>query len=93
MLPAIHPARPTLSHVPLADPSFRNVASDKILIEELEHAPESVQRDVFALLRYVRVRSAGSEGRAAVHALLPLAESVWAADWDIPGEDEAWRSV
>ena len=77
-------ARPTLAEVPLADLSF---------IEELEHAPESVQREVLAFLRHLRARGVGSAGSEDVHALLPLAESAWAADWDTPEEDEAWRNL
>ena len=65
----------------------------KSLIEELEHAPESVQREVLAFLRRLRARGAGSDGSEDVHALLPLAESAWAADWDTPEEDEAWRNL
>ena len=65
----------------------------KSLIEELEHAPESVQREVLAFLRHLRARGVGSDGSEDVHALLPLAESAWAADWDTPEEDEAWRNL
>lgn len=65
----------------------------KSLIEELEHAPESVQREVLAFLRHLRARGAGSDGSEDVHALLPLAESAWAVDWDTPEEDEAWRNL
>jgi hypothetical protein len=65
----------------------------KSLIEELEHAPESVQREVLAFLRHLRVRGAGNDGSEDVHALLPLAESAWAVDWDTPEEDEAWRNL
>jgi len=65
----------------------------KSLIEELEHAPESVQREVLAFLRRLRARGAGSDGSEDVHALLPLAESAWAVDWDTPEEDEAWRNL
>jgi hypothetical protein len=43
----------------------------KFLIEEMEHAPESFQREVLAFLRHLRAREAGED----VHALLPLAES------------------
>ena len=65
----------------------------KSLIEELEHAPESVQREVLAFLRHLRARGAGSDGSEDVQALLPLAESAWAVDWDTPEEDEAWRNL
>jgi hypothetical protein len=59
------------------------------LVEELKHAPESVQREVLAFPRHLRARGAGSDGSEDVHALLPLAESAWAADWDTPEEDDA----
>ena len=65
----------------------------KSLIEELKRAPESVQREVLAFLRHLRTRDAGSDGSDDVHALLPLAESAWAVDWDTPEEDEAWRNL
>jgi hypothetical protein len=65
----------------------------KSLIEELELAPESVQQQVLALLRHLRSRGAGSDASDDVHALLPLAESAWAADWDTREEDEAWRDL
>ena len=87
-------ARPTLAEVPLADLSFTSMSPlTKSLIEELEHAPESVQREVLAFLRHLRARGVGSDGSEDVHALLPLAESAWAADWDTPEEDEAWRNL
>ena len=65
----------------------------KSLIEALEHAPESVQREVLAFLRHLRARGVGSDGSEDVHALLPPAESAWAVDWDTPEEDEAWRNL
>ena len=65
----------------------------KSLIEVIEHAPESVQREVLACLRHLRARGAGNDGSGDVHALLPLGESAWAADWDTPAEDEAWRNL
>jgi hypothetical protein len=65
----------------------------KSLIEELEQAPESVQREVLAFLRHLRARGAGNDGNEDVHALLPLAESAWPVDWDTPEGDEAWRNL
>jgi hypothetical protein len=65
----------------------------KSLIEELELAPESVQREVLAFLRHVRARVASADGSEDLHALLPLAESAWVSDWDTPEEDEAWRNL
>jgi hypothetical protein len=52
----------------------------KSLIVELEHVPESVQPEVLAFLRHLRVRGVGNDGSEDVHALLPLAESAWAVD-------------
>ena len=77
--------------MPLADLSFFPFPFP--LIEELEHAPESVQREVLAFLRHLRARGAGSVRSEDVQALLPLAESAWAVDWDTPEEDEAWRNL
>ena len=65
----------------------------KFLIEELEHAPESVQRKVLTFLRHLRASGVGNDGSEDVQALLPLAESAWAADWDTAEEDEAWRNL
>jgi len=59
------------------------------LIEEIKSAPEPVQREVFGFLVFLKAReSARGEGR---ENLLPLAQTAWAADWDTPEEDEAWR--
>ena len=94
MLLMVLAARPSLAEVPLADLSFYGMSPiTKSLIEELEHAPESVQREELAFLRHLRARGAGNDGSEDVHALLPLAESAWAVDWDTPEEDEAWRNL
>jgi len=79
--------------VPLADLSLGMSSLTKSLIEELEHAPESLQQEVFAFLRHRRARGVGSDRSDDMHALLPLAESAWAANWDTPEEDEAWRNL
>ncbi len=57
------------------------------LIEELQAAPESVQREVFDFLTFLKEKSEGRE------SLLPLAQSAWGADWDTPEEDAAWRDL
>jgi uncharacterized protein (DUF2267 family) len=54
---------------------------------------ESVQREVLTFLRHLRARCAGSDGSEDAHALPPLTESAWAANWDTPEEDDAWRSL
>ena len=58
------------------------------LIAEIEAAPEPVQREVLGLL--ARLRQQHEEGR---ENLLPLASVAWAADWDSPEEDAAWRDL
>jgi hypothetical protein len=63
----------------------------KTLIEEIKSAPETVQREVFDFLVFLKSRqSVPVEGR---ENLLPLAQTAWAADWDTPQEDEAWRDL
>lgn len=59
------------------------------LIEEIKTAPESVQREVFDFLVFLKTRGKG-EGK---ENLLPLAQSAWAADWNTPEEDAAWRDL
>lgn len=61
------------------------------LIEEIKTAPESVQREVFDFLVFLKARlNARAEG---AENLLPLAQTAWAADWETPEEDEAWRDL
>jgi len=59
------------------------------LIDEIKTAPESVQREVFDFLAFLKTREKG-EGR---ENLLPLADSAWGADWSTPEEDAAWRDL
>jgi len=59
------------------------------LIEEIKTAPESVQREVYDFLAFLKARERG-EGR---ENLLPLAQTAWAADWNTPEEDAAWRDL
>ncbi len=61
------------------------------LIEEIKTAPEGVQREVFDFLVFLKARlNAQAEG---AENLLSLAQTAWAADWDTPEEDEAWRDL
>ena len=63
----------------------------KTLIQEIQTAPESVQREVFDFLVFLKARQATpAEGG---ENLLLLAQSAWAADWNTPEEDEAWRDL
>ena len=61
------------------------------LIQEIQTAPEAVQRQVFDFLVFLKARqTAPTEGG---EDLLPLAQTAWAADWNTPEEDEAWRDL
>ncbi len=63
----------------------------RTLIEEIKTAPESVQREVFDFVVFLKARlNAQAEG---AENLLPLAETAWAADWSTAEEDEAWRDL
>ncbi len=61
------------------------------LIEEIRTAPEAVQREVLDFLEFLKRRHAA--GLQEQESLLPLAQTAWAADWDTPEEDEAWRDL
>lgn len=61
------------------------------IIEEIKDAPQSVQREVFDFLVFLKSRQS-VQGETAAD-LLPLAQTAWAADWDSPKEDEAWRDL
>jgi hypothetical protein len=65
--------------------------STQALIEKIKTAPEGVQREVYHYLIFLKSRlKAQAEG---AENLLPLAQSAWAADWNRPEEDEAWRDL
>ena len=61
------------------------------LIDELQTAPETVQREVLDFLVFLKTRQA--KPAAGQENLLPLAASAWEADWSTPEEDEAWRDL
>jgi hypothetical protein len=61
------------------------------LIEELQNAPEPVQREVFDFLVFLKSRQAAA--KQDQEDLLPLAHAAWATDWDTAAEDDAWRDL
>jgi hypothetical protein len=61
------------------------------LIEEIKSAPENVQKEVLDFLLFLKSKAHSNSEKA--DDLLPLAQSAWAADWDSPEEDEAWRDL
>lgn len=87
---AAHPryAKPAL--VPHRDPLTLGLMSDltQSLIDEIKSAPEPVQRELWDFLLLLKKQQ--KEGR---EDLLPLAQAAWAADWDTPEEDAAWRDL
>lgn len=63
--------------------------STRELIErELQSLPESLQREVYDFVRFLKMRS-DSE---AFNGLL-ASEAVLARDWQTPEEDSAWASL
>ncbi len=63
----------------------------KTLIEEIETAPEPVQREVYDFLVFLKCRM--TERKEGGENLLTLAQSAWMADWNSLEEDEAWRNL
>jgi hypothetical protein len=61
------------------------------LINEIKTAPEPVQQEVLDFLVFLKARQAARAN--GQEDLLPLAQAAWAADWDSPEEDEAWRDL
>ena len=61
------------------------------LIDEIKSAPEPVQRELLDFLAFLKSRRASAEQTG--DDLLPLAQSAWAADWNTPEEDAAWRDL
>jgi hypothetical protein len=63
----------------------------KELIDEIQRSPDEVQREVLDFLVFLKARR--SLGNTGADDLLPLAQSAWAADWENPKEDDAWRDL
>ena len=61
------------------------------LIEELQSAPEPVQREVFDFLVFLKSRQTAA--KEVQEDLLPLAQTAWAVDWSTAAEDDAWRDL
>ena len=56
-----------------------------------ERGQPGYRREVFDFLVFLKSRQAArEEGR---EDLRPLAQTAWAADWNTPEEDEAWRDL
>jgi hypothetical protein len=63
----------------------------RTLIDEIKAAPETVQQEIFDFLVFLKTRQTAQVN--AREDLLPLAQTAWAADWNTPEEDEAWRDL
>jgi hypothetical protein len=88
---AFFPRHTKLGNGFLCSYSARVNALTNTLIEEIKAAPDAVQREVLDFVVFLKAQEAArEEGR---ENLLALAQSAWGADWDSPGEDEAWRDL
>jgi hypothetical protein len=67
------------------------ITTTQTIIEEIKAAPESVQQEVFDFLIFLKARQRAQAQE--VENFLPLAQTAWAADWNTPAEDEAWRDL
>ena len=63
----------------------------QLLIGEIKAAPESVQMEVLDFLLFKMAKNHSNSHKA--DDLIPVAQSSWAADWDTPEEDKAWRDL
>lgn len=58
------------------------------VLREIEHAPESLLRQVLAFERHLKERPIPDQFDAAA-----ASEETLAKDWNLPDEDEAWRGL
>ncbi len=64
------------------------MSTQELIDRELEQLDESLQRQVYDFVRFLRLRSDDS----SFNGLL-LSESSLAKDWNTPEEDAAWASL
>lgn len=74
---------------PAADSAINEGMSTQDLInKEIENLPESLQREVYDFVRFLREKAADE----SFNGLL-LSESALRKDWDTPEEDAAWANL
>ncbi len=64
------------------------MSTQELINKEVENLPESLQREVYDFVRFLRERSADE----LFNGLL-LSESALRKDWDTPEEDAAWANL
>ena len=64
------------------------MSTRELIEQELDTLPESLQREVYDFVRFLRLKSNGEafDGLLASHEVL-------ARDWDTPEEDAAWANL
>jgi len=68
------------------------MSAKELIIHEIPNTPESVLREVYDFLVFLKSRNQ-TEVKQAGENLAALAESSWGADWNRPEEDEAWKDL
>ena len=64
------------------------MSTQDLIKKEIENLPESLQREVYDFVRFLRERSADE----SFNGLL-LSESALRREWDTPEEDAAWANL
>ncbi len=64
------------------------MSTQELINKEVENLPESLQREVYDFVRFLREKSADE----SFNGLL-LSESALRRDWDTPEEDAAWTNL
>jgi hypothetical protein len=63
------------------------MSTQELISKEVENLPESLQREVYDFVRFLREKS-----DERFNGLL-LSESALAKDWETPEEDAAWANL
>jgi len=64
------------------------MSTRELIDKELEVLPESLQREVYDFVRFLKLKS----DEDSFNGLL-LSESALSKDWNIPQEDAAWANL
>ncbi len=64
------------------------MSTQELINKEVENLPESLQREVYDFVRFLRDKSSDD----SFNGLL-LSESILKMDWDTPEEDAAWANL
>ena len=64
------------------------MSTQELINKEVESLPESLQREVYDFVRFLREKS----GDESFNGLL-VSESALRKDWDTPEEDAAWANL